>query len=64
MTHLYGYRLGLALYFAAIVKGALGVSIDTYLSIQYYVMILNTNKQRRKDLHVVLQPPYNGLYTT
>ena len=64
MTHLYGYRLGLALYSAAIVKGALGVSIYTDLFIQYFVMILNRNKQRRKDLHVVLQPPYAGLYTT
>ncbi|PUZ63371.1 hypothetical protein GQ55_3G062300 [Panicum hallii var. hallii] len=33
MTHLYGYRLGLALYFAAIVKGALGITALTGTSL-------------------------------
>jgi hypothetical protein len=54
MTHLSGYRLGLALYFATIVKGVLGVSIQTYSSIQYYyyyVMTSNANKGRRTILY-------------
>ena len=50
MAHLSGLKLGLALYFATILKAALGVSSDTYSL--YSANIICLYLMADKDLHV------------